>query len=400
MKLLFIDVCSGSINPTNNLIPALLHLSADTVCYGPGFVEESELKGGIERFVEKYGGFDFYVTARLDMEFADSDVYYNHRYMRPRYSCDVLKAFGSDAAVFLDQTRVPKIVFLTAFDPYALHDKFAKVIAEVNGYLVAWADGFSKSMKEIDFDVFSREEFYARYKGRDFERWHNLVTKYKHKFINLGHFIAETEFDWTSLSNRREKVVVPGQMYVRREAARRALARQKILERSGQFRFVISAMDHAGLRPYTRSWVQSLYNQTFVQSIRSTRYAYTDGAGDDYPVRKYFEIPALGTLLLCEPCAGFENLGFADRKNAIVVASDAIGDAVEWLRKSPTEAQEIADEGRKLIWNQHSLHARADQFARCLANIAAGRFMGSRWDTGKFVVDESARKLTGRAAAT
>jgi hypothetical protein len=400
MRLLFIDVNARYHNPTNSLIPALLQLSADTVCYGPGFVEESDLTGGLARFIEKHGGFDFYVTARLDMEFTEYDISFFHRYLYPDYSSSTLKAFSSDVVAFFGQSTVPRIVFLTAVDTYALPDKYAKIIAELDGYFFAWAEGFTRPLNELDFDVFSREEFFARYKklGRDFERWHKITTQYRHKFINLGHFVADTEFAWTPLYSRRDKVVVPGQMYVRREAARRTLAGQKELARSGQFRFALSLMDHAGLRPHARPLLQLLYNQTFVQQLASTRYAYTDGAGDDYPVRKYFEIPALGTLLLCEPCAGFEKLGFVDRKNAVVVTPSNIGTVVEWLRKSPIEAQAIADAGRKLIWNRHSLHARAEQLARALSSIAAGQFSGSRWDKGEFVVEENAKKLAAKNA--
>jgi len=389
MKLLYIDVCSGHINPTSSLILALLRLSADVVCYGPGFVDEAELNGGIDRFIEKHGEFDFHVITRITLELPEVEIRRYNRYFCPGYPFRLVQTFASDAAAFLKRSNVPKLLFLTGLDPYAFPEEYAQLIAELNGYIFAWAGGFSRLMNDLDFDVFSGEEFYARYKGkRDFGRWLDVVSTYKRKFINLGHFIAETEFAWSAIGNRRDKVVVPGQMYVRREAARRKLAEQRILARSGRFKFLMSVMDHVGLRPHSRPLLRLLYNQTFVQVIGSARYAYTDGSGYDYPIRKYFEIPALGTILLCAPCAGFEELGFSDRKNAVVVAPEAIGDAVEWLRKSPAQAQMIADAGRTLIWDRHSLHARAEQFARCMKSIAAGRFVGSRWDNGEFVVDE------------
>jgi glycosyltransferase involved in cell wall biosynthesis len=391
MKFLFIDLCSRSINPTNSLILALLRLVADVVCYGPGFVDEADLKGGIAKFAERHGPFDFHVMTLISFELRESEVRFHSRFTYPRYSYEIVKAFAADAAVFLKQDNVPKILFLTALDPYALPEEYARIIAELNGYVVSWAEGFSKPISELDLNVFSREKFFARYKHRGFGRWHDVVTKYGYKFINLSHFVAETEFIWTSLDNRENKAVVPGMMYVRREAARRKLAERRILARTGKFGFLMSVMDHAGLRPYSRPLLQLLYNQTFVKKIGSVRYAYTEGSGFDYPIRKYFEIAAFGTILLCTPCAGFENLGFVDRMNAIVVDPDAIGDAVEWLQSSPARAQEIASAGRNLIWNRHSLHARGEQFARCLKSIAAGRFLGSGWDNGEFVVDEGLR---------
>ena len=393
MKLLYIDVCARSVNPTNSLIPALLRLSADVVCFGPGFVDEAELNGGIARFLEKHEEFDFHVTPLFGAEFGASDIRYYNRYFCPGYPSELVKTFLSNVAAFLKRSNVPKIVFLSGVDIYATGEEEVQLIAEANGYFVTWAGGFSKPMNEIDFDVFSSEEFFARKKsereGTVFGLWHDVVAKYQRKFINFSHFVAETEFSWTSLDNRRNKVVVPGQMYVRRQAARRRLVEQRILARSGDFKFLMAAMDRIGLRPYTRPLLQSLYNQTFVQSIATARYAYTEGAGYERPLRKFFEIPALGTVLLCTPCAGFEELGFSDRRNAVVVAPDAIGDAVKWLRESPVQAQEIADAGRKLIWDRHSLHARAEQFATCMRSIVAGRYVGSHWDNGEFIVDEA-----------
>jgi hypothetical protein len=390
MKLLYIDVCSGHINPTSSLILALLRLSADVVCYGPGFVDEAELNGGIDKFIERHGGFDFHVMTRITLELPEVEIRRYNRYFYPGYPFELVKSFASDAAAFLKRNNVPRLLFLTGLDPYAFPEEYAQLIAELNGYVFAWAGGFSPLVSELDFAIFSSEEFYARYQGkRDFGRWHDVVSKYQRRFINLGHFIAETEFAWSSVGDRRDKVAVPGQMYVRREAARRKLAKQGILAPSGRFKFLMAAMDRAGLRPHSRALSRLLYNQTFIQVIGSARYAYTDGSGYDYPIRKYFEIPALGTVLLCTPCAGFEKLGFSDRKNAVVVAPEAIGDAVEWLRRSPAQAQAIADAGRALIWDRHSLHARAEQFARCMKSIAAGRFVGSHWDNGEFVVDET-----------
>ena len=83
----------------------------------------------------------------------------------------------------------------------------------------------------------------------------------------------------------------------------------------------------------------------------------------------------------------------------MVVAPDAVGDAVAWLQKSQSDAAAIADTGRKLVWDKHSLHARAEQLRRCLASIMSGRYLGSRWHDGDFVVDERAATADVRAAA-
>lgn len=391
MKLLYIDLCTRTVNPTNSLILALLRLKANVTCYGPGFVSEDVLNGGIDRFVEKHGPFDFHVITMLNFDLNRNQIRYYSRYTCPAYPEEVVVAFTADLSKFLGRNNIRIILFLTAFDTYAISEEVARRIAETNGYIVTWAGGFSRPADALD-DVFTSEQFVARYKGYNngvvFGRWHDLVAQNESKFINLGHFMAESEFSWTSLENRLCKVAVPGQGYVRRQAAQQTLAKKRMLARMSGFKTVMAWMDHAGLRPHTRPLLQSIYNKTFFDSIGSVRYAYTDGSGYDHPIRKFFEIPALGTVLLCSPCAGFERLGFSDRDNAIVVTPDTIGDAVEWLQKSPDQAQRIADAGRALIWSRHSLHARAEQLGRCLDSIASGRFQGSSWNNGEFVVNE------------
>jgi hypothetical protein len=389
MKLLYIDFCAKTVNLTNSLIPALLRETADVVCYGPGFVGDEELRGGIARFAEKHGRFDFHVMTMFKFDLNENEIDWYNRYTYPAYPGNVVRSFVVDMKGFLAKSAVPRILFLTAFDTYALGEKYSRMMAELDGHVVIWAGGFSKPIEELT--LFSSEPFAARYTSygvTKFGRWHDIVAEHSRKFINLGHFLAESEFAWTALDGRRDKVLVPGQTYVRRQSARQKLAKKGMLARSGHLKYLLSAMDHAGLRPYTRSLLQSMYYQTYAESLRSTRYAYTEGSGYEHPIRKFFEIPALGTVLLCAPCAGFDRLGFSHRKNAVTVDIDSIGDAVEWLRKSPAQAQQIADAGRQLIWDRHSLHARAEQFARCLKSIAAGRFAGSHWQDGDFVVDE------------
>jgi hypothetical protein len=388
MRLLYVDICAKAPNPTIGLIPALLRLSADVVlCYGPGFVDQNELSGGIAKFLEKHGDFDFYVTTFLCPESDESNIPFYNRYTYPSYPCELVSAFLADIAVFLKRSQVPKIVFLN-LDVYALSERNARAIEETNGYIVTFANGFSSPLDKIDFNIFSKEEFFTRKKGTSFGLWHDVSAKNYRKFINLGHFVAESEFSWTSLNTRRDKAVVPGQLYVRREAARRNLAREGILARSGRFKFLMSLMDHTGLRPYTRPSLQALFKETYIRDITSSRYAYTEGSSYDRPIRKFFEIPAVGTVLLCTPCAGFELLGFSNRSNAVAVAADSIGDAVKWLRGSPSRAQAIADAGRQLVWQRHSLHARAEQLAQCLKSIKAGLYCGSNWCDGQFTIEQ------------
>ena len=74
MKLLYIDLSTRIANPTNSLIPALLRLSSDAVCYGPGFVDESVLDAGLAAFVDQHEKFDFHVMTWLTPEMSEDTM--------------------------------------------------------------------------------------------------------------------------------------------------------------------------------------------------------------------------------------------------------------------------------------------------------------------------------------
>jgi hypothetical protein len=386
MRLLFIDVYARYLNPTNSLHPGMLRLACESMFYGPGFVDSDELDAGVERFIEKHGPFDVVATPNIEWNLAGNEFRFYHRYTWPTFDAAVLQKFSGDISAFMKRTTLRKIIFLTGLDVYAINDRHAGIIADEDAYFVTWAAGFSRPLS--DLPVFAKEEFYARKSGqRQLGVWHQLVEDYKEKFISLGHYVAENEFFWGALSGRSNQVIVPGQGYERRRLAHDKLRLSGRLRRTGYFRAVMATLDRLHLRPYARPLLQNAYNAVFVQEIRDVRYAYTDGYGYDRPIRKFFEIPALGTILLCTPCAGFRELGFVDRQSAVEVDPEYLPGAIEWLDADPVRAQTIAAAGRDLIWDKHSTQARARQFSQCLTAIQDGTFRGSSWRAGNFVVD-------------
>ena len=58
MRVLFIDICARFINPTRNLVPTVIGLAADMVCFGPGYVNSKSLRGGVLNFIEEEGPFE------------------------------------------------------------------------------------------------------------------------------------------------------------------------------------------------------------------------------------------------------------------------------------------------------------------------------------------------------
>lgn len=104
-----------------------------------------------------------------------------------------------------------------------------------------------------------------------------------------------------------------------------------------------------------------------------------------WPIRKFFEIPANGAALVCEPCNGFEALGFRDGENAIVCNAAEVANVGRRLKIDIDAAQAIADAGRRLIGERHTLSVRASQLRHALDAAQDGKWHGAEWQEGELV---------------
>ena len=72
--------------------------------------------------------------------------------------------------------------------------------------------------------------------------------------------------------------------------------------------------------------------------------------------------------------------------NRIAAAPKDVPEVGDYLDSNPEVAQSVADAGRRMIWEKHSVHARGRQLKRLLHAIVQGRFKRAVWDKGEFVI--------------
>jgi hypothetical protein len=71
------------------------------------------------------------------------------------------------------------------------------------------------------------------------------------------------------------------------------------------------------------------------------------------------------------------------------------------LEADPDRAQDIAMNGRQLVFERHSLQARARQICSCFEAVCGGHYRGSAWVDGDFVVSSSRDDMVrGKGALT
>ncbi|TMV53022.1 glycosyltransferase family 1 protein [Paenibacillus mesophilus] len=121
--------------------------------------------------------------------------------------------------------------------------------------------------------------------------------------------------------------------------------------------------EHPGYRLFSKEEQQHLpIKQNYAKEINRARIFLTDGSMYNYPVAKYFEVPACNTLLLASGARELTDLGFIDKQNFVAVTeADFYDKAMHYLHKEDKRI-EIALKGHRLVAEHHSTEIRVGQF--------------------------------------
>ncbi|KAF0119210.1 MAG: hypothetical protein FD149_158 [Rhodospirillaceae bacterium] len=385
MRILFLDVDVHYFNPTRGLQGRLVSLAGDVRCFGPGYVSSEVLASGLPAFVARYGPFDVAIMTE-HIAFAEDYVgaavldSYRRNYAF-RFPMADLQRRGDMRRAFC-ALPMPKVAFLLESDYYNFTSEQIKGLSAVADWLVGWNGDFVKPKAELS--GLERESF--GHKAND--HWANFVCAGHARMIPLVHFVADEEFSFTALSHRAADWCVPGILYDARHRARTALISAGCTM-SRRHRWPIApVLTRMGLHPFSRPLFTVWYQEMFRREIHQARFAFTCGSGLQWPIRKFFEIPALGAVLVCVPCNGFEALGFRDGENAIICKPEALPEIGRRLSADPNTAQAIADAGRRLVGACHTVSVRAVQLRTALEAALAGRWHGAHWVKGRMVPDD------------
>ncbi len=215
-------------------------------------------------------------------------------------------------------------------DPHAVPQAALDNLLERARYFIGWGNGFVDSLADTEA---VRNENYLQKKLRRsmaLGLFDNFVDTYQAQIINIGHFVADNEFYWGTLVNRKYDAAVPGSRYARRQGVLKALRK--------------------------------------LDGIRLAGFHY----------RYAFQIAERLSL-------GLESLGFRDGANCLFVqnATDVV-EATRSVVEDVSRFDKIAAAGRDLVFREHSTTARGLQLCLAIERIEAGTFRGSTWRDGQF----------------
>ena len=122
-------------------------------------------------------------------------------------------------------------------------------------------------------------------------------------------------------------------------------------------------------------------------SVTRSKIAWTDGSAYRYAIRKFFEIPAWGTPLICLPHSKMADFGFLENCHYISAEPEQVGGIVaHWLASSELREQ-LASMGRRaqsVVWQSHTSTARASQLLWSIRHLLRDSDCTFGWREGRF----------------
>lgn len=102
--------------------------------------------------------------------------------------------------------------------------------------------------------------------------------------------------------------------------------------------------------------------EAYAKVINRTKICFGCGGIKDLPVRKLFEIPASGSLLMLPNTANLKDIGFIDNENCLFVDEHNVLQKIRYVIDNPDECARITNNGRNFVNTKHSWRNRDHVF--------------------------------------
>ena len=381
-KALVLAFKNDYLNRTTDVFYEALAKVFDLFFYGPGYQPIEIIEEDVLKIYKKFGPFDLcfidqYVLHNLIFfpKFLQFDSTNQYFAFDRQYFCNNLSNFAKNF------NKIPCLKFLISLrtDCYAFTQKEQLEYELFKGYLIVPPpELISPVIKHINVH---KEGF--KYKPTD--RFIKYCRKNKERIIPLPHVISTSEFQKLSLSQKRIDISVPGCSYVERKKAYAKLKEANLKPAVHLFldKLVRYIEYYFKIKIGSSKYGVFFYRWIFSRLIALSKITFTDGSLLQAPVRKYFEIPALGSVLCAKGFYNYSALGFVAGKHFIETDSSTIVKKVKFLLKNPEEMELIINQSQSLIKERHSDIAWSKYMIEIYNKIKKGKFFGAKWNAGK-----------------
>lgn len=378
-RLLYAGVNREYLNRSRLVLLHAMRAGHEMDFFGPGYTPPEELGCGLAKWIECHGPYDIILFDNYTLFFEDiisrkAPFIVDVLHFDPKY----FPAFAKDARDYL-KSGSEATVFIASIDFYAVSEASIEQLAEVDCHILD--NSLSQMTVDEKQEHNQRLGLPVRTAIAANNNWLEMTQARPEKIISLPHTVSTTQTSFTPLATRTEPLVVPGVSYAERKELYKHLTiiqQVKLLARKVNDR--LHFMRHTSLSEPRLRTMHDRYDA----EIKRAKASYVSGSAHLTPVRKYVEIPALGTLPIGKTCEGFAEMGFVGGQNFVV--AERTQDVLDYMSKFDVDqAQKIANAAQDLVLRQHSETARIGQLAESFLRIAAGTFRGSYWERGTYL---------------
>jgi hypothetical protein len=360
MRILVLDTNVRYANPTPQSFLSALTRRADVVIGGLGYgIDTSDLRA-LERC---YGRFDAIIGQTW--MFGEPGV----------------GQYGALIPRDLSDHPAPKVLNLLQIDPHAFPEyQYRACVVPVDLVL---STVLSPQFRIPEAALVAPEEWFDP--GAFMVRNQNLVDE---RWLLVPHCVGDDEFVPLGSIQKKTDASVLGTKYRFRAKAIEHLRLRRDLSCVTLDGVVQRLLYYATTRYFVQRRLDAThwFHRRFRRAIARSRLSITCDASIGYAVRKFFEIPAFGSVLAARFFPEMTALGFRDGTNCFALQEDClerIEEIVSLLKSDSREAGRLAKAGQEMVWNCHRATVRAEQFLSALNAVINGTYGGTRWRDGR-----------------
>ncbi|TYS13256.1 glycosyltransferase family 1 protein [Rossellomorea vietnamensis] len=129
---------------------------------------------------------------------------------------------------------------------------------------------------------------------------------------------------------------------------------------------------HPGYRAFSKQEESALLiGESYAKEINKAKIFFTDSSILNYPLLKYYEVPACKTLLLAPTFPELEDLGFIPDVHFAAVTENDFAIRAKYFLENEEPRNQIIDQGHNFILNNHTVQVRARQLVEKIKEIVS-----------------------------
>lgn len=376
------------MNPTEQGYK-IIFKALNATFYGPGFVGLDILKKGLKAFIENHGGFDIIVDDfgasvwelvvgdKIDKKFLKSYSKYRHSY----YPLEQFSLSFSIVKELREIKDIP-IVYKNGFDTQTWTKQMQEAFISSNHYFLGIGEQFIKPLAQSPLMM---QEKHAHMVN---DYYYELVSAHSNRVISFYHTIDRAEFTYSPLENRKFDISVEGVLYKARKEMKTLLKTSNFKMPKRVHNPIYSALNKLGINAYSNLVSLRLFQYLFRAKLADSKISFTEGSGYKVAIRKFFEIPSQGALLLCIEPHGFKDMGFIEGEHFVELDQKDPIAQINQILKNLNDYQSLATKAQEHVLKAHSTDAMATYLAQSFKAIINGSFKGSFWKNGEFSLND------------